>query len=69
MVRVENDLLESKKRGGCLSMKLQSSKDDTAGISNPTTLQSYYFPAVKNYNEVITFTPLTLRLYKIHARS
>ncbi len=39
-------------------MKLQSSKDDTAGFSNPTTLQSHYFPAVKNSNN-ITFTPLS----------
>jgi hypothetical protein len=35
-------------------MKLQSSKDDTAGFSNPTTLQSPYFPAVKNDDEVIS---------------
>ncbi len=33
-------------------MKSQSSKDDTAGISNPTTLQSHYFPAVKNDMEL-----------------
>lgn len=55
-------------------MKSQSSKDDTAGFSNPTTLQSHYFPAVKNNNDaisgsMITFTPLSLRLYKIYAWS
>lgn len=33
---------------GVKPMKLQSSKDDTAGFSNPTTLQSPYFPAVKD---------------------
>lgn len=44
-------------------MKLQSSKDDTAGISNPTTLQSHYFPAVKNHIEVIIGL-LSLRLRK-----
>jgi hypothetical protein len=44
-------------------MKLQSSKDDTAGISNPTTLQSHYFPAVKNNNKV-TIGLLSHRLHK-----
>lgn len=44
-------------------MVLQSSKDETAGISNPTTPQSSS-PVVKNYNEGITFTPLSKIPYK-----